>query len=172
MIAIKEIVEQDKKSYHANEILRALPEWFGIEESLVDYVNQVKELPFLVAISSRDDEGANPAKCSIPSDDKEVGFLAIKIHNAVTAEIFVMGVLKENHRKGIGKMLVDSCVEYCRVKELEFLTVKTLDESNPDKNYAKTREFYLREGFKPLEVFPLLWDKSNPCLFMVKRIEL
>ena len=155
MIVIKEVVQLDKKSYYANEILRALPEWFGIEESIVDYVNHSQELPFLVAMYK----------------DKVVGFLAIKFHNEFTAEIFVMGILKEHHRKGIGKILIDSCVEYCRVKELEFLTVKTLDESNPDKNYAKTREFYLKEGFKPLEVFPLLWDKKNPCLFMVKKVE-
>jgi len=48
--------------------------------------------------------------------------------------------------------------------------VKTLDESAPDAFYAKTRQFYLRAGFKPLEVFPLHWNKENPCLFMAKPL--
>ena len=74
MNIVRKIENSDKKSSIVNNILRALPEWFGIEESIVDY--------------------------------------------------------------------------------------------------AKTRKFYLKSGFKPLEVFPLLWDESNPCLFMVKRIEL
>jgi hypothetical protein len=54
---------------------------------------------------------------------------------------------------------------------MEFLTVKTLDESRASKSYEKTRLFYLSVGFKPLEVFPLLWDKDNPCLFMAKSIK-
>ena len=156
MIIIREIDSSDKKSSIANSILRALPEWFGIEESIVDYIEQVKEIPLLVALDG----------------EKEVGFLAIKLHNPFSAEICVMGVLKEYHGQGIGKMLLEACEEYCYKKKIEFLTVKTLAESHPDENYAKTRKFYMKSGFKPLEVFPLLWDESNPCLFMVKKVEL
>jgi hypothetical protein len=53
---------------------------------------------------------------------------------------------------------------------MPFLTVKTLDESRESKSYEKTRKFYLSVGFLPLEVFPLLWDENNPCLFMAKSI--
>jgi len=52
----------------------------------------------------------------------------------------------------------------------EFLTVKTLADTHPDEGYAGTRRFYLAMGFKPLEVFPTLWDEANPCLLMVKRL--
>jgi len=156
MIIIREIDSSDKKSSIANNILRALPEWFGIEASIVDYVEQVKRMPLLVALDG----------------EKEVGFLAIKLHNPFSAEICVMGVLKEYHGQGIGKVLLEACEEYCYKEKIEFLTVKTLAESHPDENYAKTRKFYLKSGFKALEVFPLLWGESNPCLFMVKKVEL
>ena len=53
---------------------------------------------------------------------------------------------------------------------MEYLTVKTLDESRECSSYEKTRLFYLKAGFKPLEVFPMLWDEYNPCLFMAKYI--
>ena len=154
MVIIKEVTRYEKKARYANEILRALPEWFGIEKSIVNYVKEVQEVPFFVALYA----------------DETVGFLAVKIHNEFTAEVFVMGVLKEYHGQKIGKMLLESCEEYCQKRKIEFLTVKTLDDSNTDKNYAKTRGFYLKMGFKPLEVFPLLWDNDNPCLFMAKKI--
>lgn len=104
-------------------------------------------------------------------DEKNpIGFIAIKVHNDFTAEVCVMGVLQEFHRQGIGRKLIEACEEFCRTKKLEFLTVKTLDASRESRSYEKTRLFYQSLGFKPLEVFPLLWDENNPCLFMVKCI--
>lgn len=81
-----------------------------------------------------------------------------------------MGVLEAYHRRGIGRSLVAACEKYCRDHRKEFLTVKTLAEARASKSYEKTRLFYLSMGFKPLEVFPDLWDEDNPCLLMVKRI--
>ena len=81
-----------------------------------------------------------------------------------------MGVLVEYHRKGIGRNLVAACEKLCREKKQEYLTVKTLAESRESKSYEKTRQFYLSLGFKPIEIFPTLWDEDNPCLLMVKCI--
>jgi len=154
MIEINEIFEPDTKSSICNAILRALPSWFEIDASIVDYVEKVRLMPFFAALD----------------DDKEVGFVALKIHNAFTAEICVMGVLEEYHRQGVGKKLVIRCEKYCVDNRIEYLTVKTLDESRESDSYRKTRLFYQSMGFKPLEVFPLLWDEDNPCLFMAKYI--
>ncbi|MDR2899382.1 MAG: GNAT family N-acetyltransferase [Clostridiales bacterium] len=103
-------------------------------------------------------------------DERAVGFVAVKMHNIYTAEIYVMGVLENYHRQGIGRKLVEQAGKYCRENHMEFLTVKTVDEANPHEGYRKTREFYKSAGFKPLEVFPLLWGKDNPCLFLVKGL--
>jgi len=152
MIDVREILSERRKASICNDILRALPEWFGIEASIVDYVDKVQLMPFYAAYINE-----------IP-----VGFVAIKVHNTFTAEVYVMGVLKEHHRKGIGEALIKSCDEYCNEHRIEYLTVKTLDSSREDEGYSKTRVFYLSMGFRPLEVFPLLWDEDNPCLFMAK----
>ena len=154
MNIIKEIYNPNEKSAICNEILRALPDWFGIEESIVDYVKQVRSMPFYSAYKN----------------DNAIGFVTVKMHNRYTAEVCVMGVLSEYHRLGIGKDLIRCCENYCRENEIEFLTVKTLDESRACDEYNKTRLFYLSQDFRPLEVFPLLWDKDNPCLFMAKYI--
>ena len=151
---IKEIHIPEEKSVICSDILRALPSWFGVEASIADYVNQVKLMPLFAAVDG----------------NKTIGFAAVKIHNAFTGEIYVMGILQEYHRQGIGRMLINSCEYYCKEHKFEFLTVKTLDKSRESKSYEKTRLFYLSLGFKPLEVFPLLWDENNPCLFMAKHI--
>jgi ribosomal protein S18 acetylase RimI-like enzyme len=154
MAEIVEIIIPEEKSKICNDILRALPNWFGIESSILDYIKQVQKLPFYAAYK----------------DNKAIGFVAVKVHNSYTAEVCVMGILKEYHRQGIGKILINCCEEYCIKNKMEFLTVKTLDESRASKSYEKTRLFYMAVGFKPLEVFPLLWDENNPCLFMIKNI--
>ena len=151
----REITSLDDRSYICEKILRSLPDWFGIEESLIDYVNQARILPTYAVFDG----------------DIAVGFASIKPHSAYTAEINVMAVLPEYHRKGIGVRLVDCCEQHCHKNKMEFLTVKTLDELAKSEPYDKTRQFYYKMGFKPLEVFPLLWDESNPCLFLVKHID-
>ena len=152
MVEAKEVYNPDEKSTICNDTLRALPNWFGVESSIVGYTKQVKTQPFFAAFEN----------------GKAVGFVAIKVHNPSTSEVCVMGILKDYHRQGIGKKLIECCVEYCKENKMEFLTVKTLDESKKDANYEKTRLFYLAAGFRPIEVFPLFWDENNPCLLMAK----
>ncbi|MDR2570152.1 MAG: hypothetical protein LBD23_07615 [Oscillospiraceae bacterium] len=50
MIKIVEEVDAGKMSSICNDILRALPDWFGIEASIVDYVEQVKSMSFFCCI--------------------------------------------------------------------------------------------------------------------------
>lgn len=101
---------------------------------------------------------------------KAVGFIVIKENNQYTAEIYVMGVDPNYHRRGIGRTLVSGIIKWCREQGYEYLQVKTLDESHPDKNYARTRKFYEAMGFRPLECIPELWGENNPCLIMVMYI--
>lgn len=155
-VTIKEVTAPDEKSAVCDEILKALPNWFGNPEAVNDYVSGVRD-KILYAIF---DSGT------------AVGFASVKIHNPHTAEIYVMGILEAYHGRGLGRKLIETCEKYCRANRFEFLTVKTLDEKNPDEFYRRTRLFYQAMGFKPLEVFPLLWDESNPCLFMVKYLGL
>ena len=154
-MTIKEITNPNEKAQICNTVLRALPNWFGDEGSIVDYVNDVRDMPFYCAVCNN-----NP-----------IGFVSIKTHNLHTADIYVMGILESHHGQGVGRKLVQVCEDYCRTHGMEFLTVKTLADTHPDPYYAKTRMFYMAMGFKPLEIFPLFWDKSNPCLFMAKHVK-
>jgi len=135
-------------------ILRALPEWFGIEEATRQYVQDVEELPTFLALVQ----------------GQVVGFLSVRQHSEYAAEVHVMGVRPQQHRKGIGRALMDAAEAHLRGRGVEYLQVKTLSPAHPDEGYAKTREFYQAVGFRPLEEFPELWGPANPCLQMIKSL--
>lgn len=135
------------------EILRGLPEWFGIEESLLRYVHDLSELESYVAESS----------------GRLDGFLSIRHHNRISAEIDVIGVRREAHGRGVGTALIGQVERTLRVRSVELLQVKTLGPSRPDAHYERTRHFYEKLGFQPLEENNL-WGSVNPCLILVKHL--
>ena len=136
-------------------ILRALPDWFGIEEALVDYVKDTDVMPTFVAVT----------------DDGPAGFLTINRHFPGAAEIQVMGILPGLHRKGIGQALLDRAEAWLCGESVQYLQVKTLSPARPDEAYERTRAFYLAMGFGPLEEFKTLWCEANPCLLLVKKLD-
>jgi GNAT superfamily N-acetyltransferase len=132
-------------------VLAALPDWFGIEDAVRDYVREVAGLPTLGV--GRD------------------GFLALKLHTEAAAEIYVMGVRPESQGRGIGTALLEAAEAVLRTREVEYLQVKTLGPSHPSEHYAATRSFYAARGFRPLEELTAIWGEANPCLVMIKRLE-
>ena len=136
------------------KIIRALPDWFGIEESIVQYVKDADVMPTLIVKDGYDD----------------IGFLTMNKHFPDSAEIHCMGILPHYHRQGIGELLIKELENYLKDEGIKILQVKTISAELECSAYAKTRAFYKAVGFIPLEVFPTLWDKANPCLILVKQI--
>jgi ribosomal protein S18 acetylase RimI-like enzyme len=134
-------------------ILHALPDWFGVESSIVGYAGEIPELPTEVAVH----------------DGRVVGFLTLKRHFAESGEIYVLGVRPEFHRHGIGTALVRWAEDTLRAEGRRFVQVKTLGPSHPSQPYARTRAFYRARGFSPLEELPNVWP-GNPCLIMIKAL--
>ncbi|HUI36512.1 MAG TPA: GNAT family N-acetyltransferase, partial [Gaiellaceae bacterium] len=93
-----------------------------------------------------------------------------KQHTDAAAEIYVMGVRPESHRRGLGTALLEAAEAFLREREVEYLQVKTLGPSLPDEGYAATRSFYGARGFRPLEELTAIWGEANPCLIMVKQL--
>lgn len=137
------------RSRLCERVLRDLPDWFGIEDATVAYIRDVAELPMFAV-----------------GDD---AFLSLKVHNPRAAEVYVMGVRRAAHRRGLGSAVLLAAEEYLRASGVEYLHVKTLGPSCPDEGYEQTRLFYEARGFVPLEELPDLWE-HNPCLLMVKRL--
>ena len=144
---------RDGEASVCEEILRSLPEWFGIESSIVEYCRDLEVMETLVA----EEEG------------QVVGLITLNAHNQYTSEIHLMAVRTEWHRRGVGRALVDHVEQLLRSRSVEYLEVKTLGPSRVDANYEGTRRFYLASGFRPVEEHLRMWDE-NPCLIMIKHL--
>jgi RimJ/RimL family protein N-acetyltransferase len=151
---VRYVCDPDMKEEIAKRILDDLPEWFGLPESTKEYIEKSREFPFFAYYK----------------DGQYVGFIVLKETGQYTAEIYVMGVLKDYQHQKIGKKLFTEFVNYARNKEYEFIQVKTVDAGHYEE-YDRTRVFYEKMGFKKFECFPTLWDEWNPCLVMVQSIK-
>lgn len=151
---VVEITDSNEKKTIARNVLEALTDWFGIEESREEYISESAGWTFL---ADKDDDNVN-------------GFLCLKETGKSTVELAVMGVRKEYHRSGIGRELVEKAKEIARTAGYEFMQVKTV-KMGVYEDYDRTNRFYISCGFKELEVFPLLWDEWNPCQIYVMSIK-
>lgn len=152
MLEIKLI--KDNEYIECEKILRNLPEWFGIESSIVEYVNDIRTMRSYIA----------------RLNNEIIGFITLNFHNKYTAEIQVMAINKEYHCQKIGSKLLKYAEKILKNEKFEYLEVKTLSDSYPDENYEKTRMFYFSKGFRPIEEIKKLWGESNPCLVMIKKL--
>lgn len=150
---IRQITDDAERAHIAREILEALTDWFGIPESREDYIRQSAGKPFFCAYDG----------------DVPVGFLCLKQTGAVTAELAVMGVLKEYHRQGIGAKLVAQAKTAAAAGGYRFMQVKTV-KMGVYEDYDRTNRFYRAMGFEEFEVFPDLWDEANPCQIYVMAL--
>ncbi len=148
---IKQIINPAEKQQIARFILESLPDWFGIPEAREDYIATSADQLFFCAYDQ----------------DKPVGFLYLKETGKDTVELYVMGVLKEYHRQGIGRALFQQAKK--AASGYSFLQVKTV-QMGCYEEYDRTNRFYLSLGFKEFEVFPTLWDECNPCQIYVMSL--
>ena len=155
MVIVKMVDQPDEKTALTLKIMHSLPAWFNPPEDIERKAIIHRDFPFFAAYD----------------DDTPVGFIALKIHNQYTTDIYVIGVLEEYHRQGVGRRLIEAAEQYCVDRGYVYLTVKTLDLSAVYEPYDRTRAFYKKMGFIPLEVFTTLWDEDNPCLFLAKYIK-
>ena len=152
-IIVVEEKNAEKKQSIAREILEALPDWFAIPESREKYIQECADQPFFAAYDS----------------EKPIGFLCLKETGKETVELCVMGVLKDYHRRGVGRKLFERAGDLARQSGYSFMQVKTV-QMGRYADYDATNRFYLSIGFKEFEVFPTLWDERNPCQVYVMAL--
>ena len=138
----------------AERILRTLPKWFGIEESLQEYVRDTETFPTFVArVGSR-----------------IIGFLTVREHFPRAWEVHCLAVEVTSRNQGVGRGLHAHVEKWLAARGVRFLQAKTIAASSPSVEYAETRAFYVALGYEPLEEFPLLWEPRLPVLQLVKEL--
>ena len=150
---IVKVTDDLEKKKIARNVLEELPGWFGIPEAREEYIEDSVGKPFYCA----------------RKNEKNIGFLYLKETGKDTVELAVIGVLKEYHHNGIGKVLFEYAKKEIQEKGYSFIQVKTV-QMGKYETYDETNRFYLALGFKEFEVFPTLWDKWNPCQVYIMAV--
>ena len=144
-----------KRAPDCEAILRSLPTWFGIEDALLMYARDSAEMPTF----------------ALEDGSQLVGFLTLQEHFPEAWEIHCVAIRADIRNRGHGTRLLKHAEAWLTERGVRFLQVKTVAATSDSESYAKTREFYFRRGFQPLEVFPTLWDIRNPALQCVKVLQ-
>ena len=153
MFVIEEVKYENQKKAVVAEVLKDLPEWFGIPESTQAYIEGITDLQVWAAYQESD----------------LTGFVSLSYSSEDCAEIDCLGVKKAYQGRKIGSQLLATLESKAR-KKVDYLQVKTMAESS-NKDYDRTNVFYRSLGFKKLEIFPQLWGSQNPCQILIKKLE-
>jgi GNAT superfamily N-acetyltransferase len=135
-------------------VLRSLPRWFGIEESLLMYARDSETMPTFAV----EDQGTIHA------------FVTLLRHFPESWEVHCIAVAADRRGEGLGRQLLRHAENWTRGQGARFLQIKTVAASSPSPEYAETRRFYEAMGYVPLEIFPTLWHPRNPALQLVKAL--
>jgi len=133
-------------------VLRTLPRWFDIEDSLLEYARNTEHLPTFAV------NGAQGL----------VGFMSVQQHFESSWEVHCIAIAMHHRGQGLGKELHRHAEDWLVSKGASILQVKTLDTSHPSPEYAETRKFYQALSYQAVEVFPTLWGEGLPVLQLVK----
>lgn len=135
-------------------LLSTVPEWFGQPEANAEYIDAARTKETWTV---RDAAGT------------VVGVTLVDRHFPHVAEIHLTVVARTAHGCGVGTAMLEAIEADAIVGGVKLLEVKTLGASHPDEGYARTRHFYEKCGFLPLEETDL-WGAGTPCLIMVKPL--
>jgi ribosomal protein S18 acetylase RimI-like enzyme len=135
-------------------ILGTLPTWFGVSRIRRGLRGRGRTVPSVIA----------------SLDGEDIGFLTLVHHSPYASEVYVIAILPDHHRRGIGRKVLKHVEGSLARAGVEFLQVKTLSDKHPDEGDEKTRALYLAYGFRPLEEFPELWSPESPALQLVKAV--
>ncbi|MBD8021146.1 GNAT family N-acetyltransferase [Brevibacterium sp. Re57] len=135
-------------------LLAYVPEWFGQPDANAEYIEAARQKETWTV---RDSSSA------------VVGVTLVDRHFPHVAEIHLTVVDRAVHGTGVGTAMIEALEADAWTRGVSLLEVKTLGASHPAPGYARTRHFYQRLGFLPLEETDF-WGAGTPCLIMVKPL--
>lgn len=142
-------ITQRKDREAALAIARGLPEYFTAQ-----------------ALKSMEKSLEQDTMYGAYAEGNIAGFVALKELNSDVIEVSWLAVRKEHQGQGIGTRLVREILEV--IGNYKVCQVKTLADTVEDAGYEKTRAFYRKLGFVPLEVIDPYPGWDDPGQIWVK----
>lgn len=99
-----------------------------------------------------------------------VGFVIIERKVSPALEIVWLAVAPDRQGQGHGAALIEALAVHAKRDGIALLAVKTLAATVESPRYARTRQFYERQGFLLLDVIDPYpgWSPGNPCALYVR----
>ena len=136
-------IERRHDPASVERILDGLPEWFGLPEANRHYVEAAASMPSWCAVI----------------DEHVVGVALVERRFDESADLHLLAVDREAHRRGVGRALVEAVSTDLARDGVKLLQVNTVGGSFEHEGYAATRAFYRACGFLPLaELHGIEWD--------------
>jgi GNAT superfamily N-acetyltransferase len=146
-------VERRNDAVAVERILRSLPDWFGIEESLLEYVADAAHAESYLAVHG----------------GEVVGVALVHERFPQSAELTLIAVHADSRGAGHGAALVEAVADSLVERGFGLLEVHTVGPSYEHEGYAATRAFYERTGFIPMHEFDGI-DWNGPTLVLVRPL--
>lgn len=155
VIRIEEL--KSRQDRVVGKILRTLPEYFGFESAIVDYCDCARQ-------------SAYTTYAAVSKKHNVLGVSMIVMNNEMTAQLWLIAVSRESHRRGIGGLLLERSEQGAREMGRQYIMAKTIGPSQKNPNYLKTFEFYRKNGYSMVfEIADQIWGGSH-CAIMVKKL--
>lgn len=154
-IEVQELTDYQENRVICDNILAKLPDWFGSYETYEEYLDDLESRPVFAVVIGQE----------------TAGIMALTKTSNASIDIHLMAVTPNEHGKGIGRALVKRAAEFARSNGAKYLTVKTIGPSLVNDAYARTRRFYEKEGFLPIEEFIDFWGEGYPMLLLCQSID-
>ena len=104
-------------------------------------------------------------------DDQDVGFLTLVSHGPFATEIYVMGVIPQEHGQGIGRSLLGEAESWVATVGVEYLQVKALRSRKSDEGMTRLEPSTRHVGSGHWKSFQRSEGPDNPALQMIKAIQ-
>jgi GNAT superfamily N-acetyltransferase len=140
-------------------LLAGLPEWFA-SAAVEAYAADLSRFPSWVACESGASAEAGRA----------LGCVTVTAPQREAFELHLLAVAREQHRQGVGTLLLAVAERWARHCKARYLHVKTTGPSLAEPSFERTRAFYLARGFTALFESDRLWGPENPALVLVKSL--
>ena len=151
---IQKTLHTEKRRQICEKITRDLPAWFGREDANQQYFEDARKHTAIAAFDQDNAIGLLVYKEEFESD----------LYSTVL-NIHWLGVLRSYHRQGVGKILLKKLIEIGSNRNVDTVTVETLDPEVKNDHYLKTYNFYKACGFK---IFNQFEEKGTKMVRMVK----
>ena len=154
-----EITDASERERACRDLIKALPDWFGIRRVNRQYIKEAGDYAALGYRENACDE-IQAMLVYKKMSDEVLGKDALNIH--------WMGVHPELHRKGIGAHLISRVLEKASDEGISHVTVETLNPKAGDEFYLKTYAFYKSFGFTPYE--EVEYNLTNPIVRLYRQL--